>query len=448
MSRRRLGCVRQRHCASPRARAAHASSASTASGHRTPRLEPRRDADHAPGDRRGPRVRAARATVACVVARARGRDRRRADADDRWARDRVARRRCIGFHGRRGFFERTVDAAQRSGIDHELLDAAEIERASRRSCLAGDERGYYEPQAGLLRSEACVAAQLAAAAAAWRAAALRRAGRAPPSTGSGVRIESARGASMQRTRCSPAAPGCRPCWGAARGSAASPCSGKCCSGSRPTGRRCTGPRSMPVFIRLHGAAGDGCYGLPMADAHPGVKIAAEQPSGRPRRTPSSAASPGPRPTRCTSSTCAGALHGIRNVVVHATTCLYTSTPDGRFVVDRHPELERVTVVSACSGHGFKHSAALGEAVAARLLGREPGFDWSHRLTGLGDRGMLVAGTEASKDVVVSSHLSASREHAAGVRLRVPAHLASRRCGGHCRSRCRRRAGTVGSAHIT
>jgi sarcosine oxidase len=31
----------------------------------------------------------------------------------------------------------------------------------------------------------------------------------------------------------------------------------------------------------------------------------------------------------------------------------------------------VTFVSACSGHGFKHSAALGEALAAQALGRVP-----------------------------------------------------------------------------
>jgi sarcosine oxidase len=28
----------------------------------------------------------------------------------------------------------------------------------------------------------------------------------------------------------------------------------------------------------------------------------------------------------------------------------------------------VTVVSACSGHGFKHSAALGEAIADKVAG--------------------------------------------------------------------------------
>jgi sarcosine oxidase len=44
------------------------------------------------------------------------------------------------------------------------------------------------------------------------------------------------------------------------------------------------------------------------------------------------------------------------------------TPDRGFIIDRHPEMDRVHVVSACSGHGFKHSAGIGEAVAADLAG--------------------------------------------------------------------------------
>jgi sarcosine oxidase len=42
------------------------------------------------------------------------------------------------------------------------------------------------------------------------------------------------------------------------------------------------------------------------------------------------------------------------------------TPGFGFVIDRHPEWERVLVASPCSGHGFKHSAAIGEALAERV----------------------------------------------------------------------------------
>jgi sarcosine oxidase len=50
--------------------------------------------------------------------------------------------------------------------------------------------------------------------------------------------------------------------------------------------------------------------------------------------------------------------------VKAVSCLYTVTPDFGFVIDCHPESDRVLIVSPCSGHGFKHSPAIGEAVAA------------------------------------------------------------------------------------
>ena len=44
------------------------------------------------------------------------------------------------------------------------------------------------------------------------------------------------------------------------------------------------------------------------------------------------------------------------------------------MIDRHPEHESVLIVSACSGHGFKHSPAIGEAVAQWLTGAEPELD--------------------------------------------------------------------------
>lgn len=53
------------------------------------------------------------------------------------------------------------------------------------------------------------------------------------------------------------------------------------------------------------------------------------------------------------------------------TCLYTNVANGRFVIDRHPDQPRVMFASACSGHGFKHSAAVGEALAQMLQGERP-----------------------------------------------------------------------------
>jgi sarcosine oxidase len=43
-------------------------------------------------------------------------------------------------------------------------------------------------------------------------------------------------------------------------------------------------------------------------------------------------------------------------------------PDARFIIDRHPDHDRIIVASPCSGHGFKHSAGIGDVLAQMALG--------------------------------------------------------------------------------
>jgi len=57
------------------------------------------------------------------------------------------------------------------------------------------------------------------------------------------------------------------------------------------------------------------------------------------------------------------LKGVREKLIHADVCMYTTTPDQHFILDFHPESDRVVVASPCSGHGFKHAAAVGETLA-------------------------------------------------------------------------------------
>lgn len=60
----------------------------------------------------------------------------------------------------------------------------------------------------------------------------------------------------------------------------------------------------------------------------------------------------------------------------STVCLYTNTPDGHFIVDRHPSLPEVIVMSPCSGHGFKFASVLAECAADLVAGKAPAFDLS------------------------------------------------------------------------
>lgn len=44
-------------------------------------------------------------------------------------------------------------------------------------------------------------------------------------------------------------------------------------------------------------------------------------------------------------------------------CMYSMSPDGNFIVDRHPEFSNVVFGAGFSGHGFKFTPVIGEALA-------------------------------------------------------------------------------------
>ncbi|HYV86559.1 MAG TPA: FAD-dependent oxidoreductase [Patescibacteria group bacterium] len=58
-------------------------------------------------------------------------------------------------------------------------------------------------------------------------------------------------------------------------------------------------------------------------------------------------------------------------IVEASVCQYENTPDGRFIIDRHPRAANVFFAGGGSGHGFKHGPAIGELVASMALGETP-----------------------------------------------------------------------------
>lgn len=57
-------------------------------------------------------------------------------------------------------------------------------------------------------------------------------------------------------------------------------------------------------------------------------------------------------------------------------CRFTRTADDRFVIGKWPKDEAVTLLSPCSGHGYKFAPAIGEAAAYLALGETPAVDLS------------------------------------------------------------------------
>ena len=60
--------------------------------------------------------------------------------------------------------------------------------------------------------------------------------------------------------------------------------------------------------------------------------------------------------------------------VETETCLYTTTRDSGFLVDRHPESPAVVVGAGFSGHGFKFCSVVGEILADLALDGETRHD--------------------------------------------------------------------------
>lgn len=123
----------------------------------------------------------------------------------------------------------------------------------------------------------------------------------------------------------------------------------------------------PSFIHHPGAElqAEGIYGLAGVE---GVKIG-EHATG-PKADPDSRNfTPVPAGVERLKAYATAWLPGVDAESADPLTCLYTSTPDSNFIVDR---VGNLTVAGGFSGHGFKFAPAVGELVADLVDGRAPG----------------------------------------------------------------------------
>ncbi|HEY1715587.1 MAG TPA: N-methyl-L-tryptophan oxidase [Solirubrobacteraceae bacterium] len=278
------------------------------------------------------------------------------------------------------FLAETRAAALQYRIEHRDLTNADV-RAEFPMFAAGETTvGYYEPGAGYVRPERAVAAQLALAL--RHGARLHLDERVENWTASGGGVTVA-------TNCETyAAQRLLLCPGAWIGDLV-PAMRDLVAVYRqllfwfPIREHYAALRDMPTFVWDVGGDQqgfvhlDGFYGFPAIDgARGGVKVASESyehttaPDGR--QHPASRSEIERMYRGCVEPY----LPWLGEEPLRTVSCLYTSARGSRFIIDRHPDHDAVLVVSACSGHGFKHSPAIGEAVAQWLTGDEPAVDLS------------------------------------------------------------------------
>jgi sarcosine oxidase len=265
------------------------------------------------------------------------------------------------------FLTQTRAVARQHGIAHENLSSSELAERFPTFVIDQVTEGYYEPEAGHVRPEAAVRAQLQLAL--GHGARLQLGERVTEWTASAhgvsVHTDAATYQAEQLVLCPGAwIPQLLPeagdlfaiyrqllYWFAIR------------AGFEQW-------RDAPIFAwELPGPVAEfshliGFYGFPAVDGPAGgVKLATE--SYEQTTTPDGRQHPA-TPAEITGMNeryVAPHLRWLDAVPLRTVSCLYTSTRDNRFVIGRHPGHDAVIVVSACSGHGFKHSAAIGEAVA-------------------------------------------------------------------------------------
>jgi sarcosine oxidase len=268
------------------------------------------------------------------------------------------------------FFNQTVACAETYGIAHRLLDAYEIKKRFPQFKLKGNERGYFEEKAGYLRPELCIEAQLELA---QRYGARLAFDEKVLSFFMGshdkVAVKTDKGEYEAEKLIISAGP-----W-------AGQLLGEPYARYFKVYRQVLywfdvedsisrfQPPNFPIWIWEFGTAvEDLMYGFPAIDgARGGVKLASEQYKTSANPDTVSREVSRLEIEEMYKRYVQPHLAGTSERCVKAVSCLYTVTPDHRFVIDSHPEYPQVIVASPCSGHGFKHSAAIGEVLAQLIV---------------------------------------------------------------------------------
>jgi sarcosine oxidase len=283
---------------------------------------------------------------------------------------------AFAMHGTESFLERTVAAAEAHDVEHERLGTAELGERYPQFAVTGDEQGCFEPGAGFVRPEAAVGAQLRLAHERGATLALGERVLGYADHGSHITVRTTTGDVDASTLVVTAGPWLSELvpelsprlrvlrqvlfWYDVRDPASYP-----------------RLRDSPVYIWCPGDPDETIYGFPMVDGPSGgAKVAREQyavettPDEVDREvTPDEIEEMYERHVR-------HRLPELSGRCVKAAVCLYTVTPDSRFLIDRLPSAPNVVVASPCSGHGFKHSAAIGECLARLATGADSPIDLS------------------------------------------------------------------------
>ncbi|MGC2108984.1 MAG: N-methyl-L-tryptophan oxidase [Candidatus Korobacteraceae bacterium] len=282
-------------------------------------------------------------------------------------------------HGSRSFLQDTIDTAIEFGIAHEVLTSDEIRHRYPQFRLQGDEAGYFEPGAGFLRPEACIKTQLSLAGQLGAQIFTSETVVDLKSLADGtVAVKTTRASYSAAKAIVASGPWIRQLIGDDYASYFKVYRQLLCWFALARNAENYTPEKFPIFIWIAGnRPRDMMYGFPAVEGpRGGLKIASEQYEVTADADTVSRIVSRPEIAALYEEYIAPRFPDVSSECLRSTTCLYTVTPDAKFIVDKIPNHEHIMFASACSGHGFKHSAALGEALALWALGKPAIIDLS------------------------------------------------------------------------
>lgn len=266
-------------------------------------------------------------------------------------------------HGTKGFWNQTVRFAQKHGISHQLLNPSELKAKFPAFLLEESGKVYLEHEAGYLRPELCIQTQLDLAKKNGAEILPNTPVRELRKAGQSVLIRTEKGDLLAERVLLSAGGWIKDFLPKEEKQAFQICRQVLHWIEAESG---TDWAKYPVWMWGFGPnPEDFIYGFPSLDGRT-VKVATESfvetdhPDRLDRRVSEM------EQAVFWKEKVAGRIAGLRGTFVRSELCFYTMRGDGRFVVRPMEGMEKVTMVSACSGHGFKHSAALGERLAEQL----------------------------------------------------------------------------------
>jgi sarcosine oxidase len=267
------------------------------------------------------------------------------------------------------FLQTTIHAADAAKVPYETMAGSEVKKRFPAFNLRDDDIAYFDKVGGFVRPEACVETQLEQAQSNGAVVHFNEAVLGFEQRDALVQVKTARATYTARRLVVAAGswlPGLLPktyrapftvrrqvlYWFRAR------------EGSFDSFRS----ENFPVYI-WQLPAPQGIYGFPaLHGPEEGIKLATAQFVEE--TTPQSIdRTVSPKEIEAMYETyVAPCFPALMPTAIRTKVCLYTCVEDSRFIIDHHPDNNRIILASPCSGHGFKHSAGVGDVLAQMSLG--------------------------------------------------------------------------------